>query len=571
MLPLPPARRWSLAQRVSLLLFVVLASIVTTFGVAAYGEVRATTARLAAERLSMVAREAAAGAVRSNSARLGNLSLLATRSARVMAARSASGALSAGAIAELDSILDLTRRPADSTVVARELWTPDQRRLYQRNAPTSADSIVATTLRQAVMLADSAIVSPFYVVGERAHVAIATPVGTRADRQGVLLEWVKVGGSAQTERVLSALLTGPARVLLTSEGSDVWLGSLGRPVDPPFDTRRVHLTVDTTSDHTMSVAGTDMIVGAATVRGTPWRVVLMQSEETVLSRPRALGRRFALIALLLTMAATFVVWRVSRHMNRALEAQNLALAEANEAKARFLGIMSHELRTPLNAIAGHTELIALGIHGPVAPAQAHALERIQRNQHQLLHLVNDLLLFARVDSQAVAVAHEPVRLQEQFDELLANHLHEFERKQIALHIEPTAQVVMGDAVRVQQVLSNLITNAWRFTETGGYVRVAAISAGAGAEVIVQDNGIGIASEDLATIFEPFVQVDSSRTRRGGGAGLGLAIVRALVEAMQGQITVESAEGGGTTFRIWMQSAPPVLPPVAELAESARQA
>ncbi|MEO7964292.1 MAG: ATP-binding protein, partial [Gemmatimonadaceae bacterium] len=217
---------------------------------------------------------------------------------------------------------------------------------------------------------------------------------------------------------------------------------------------------------------------------------------------------------------------------------------ANLAKSEFLAVMSHELRTPLNAIGGYAELIELGIHGPVTIAQRADLERIQKSQRHLLGLINGVLNYARVESGNVPYDIGDVPLGELLATCEALVAPQTRAKGLQLSI-PTAMPfvrVRADREKAQQILLNLLTNAIKFTNSGGKIIVAYEVRDDIVRIRVADNGRGIASEKLGVIFDPFVQVETGLTRTHEGVGLGLAISRDLARGMAGDLTVESDLG-----------------------------
>ena len=225
--------------------------------------------------------------------------------------------------------------------------------------------------------------------------------------------------------------------------------------------------------------------------------------------------------------------------------------EANRAKSEFLATMSHELRTPLNAIGGYSELIELGIHGPVTAEQVHALERIRRSQRHLLGLINDVLNFARIEAGHLTVQLGAVPVRETLAVLDTLISPQVQRKQLAFDcIAPDASLaVNADAEKMQQVLLNLLSNAIKFTAPGGRITLSCDADDAKVYVRVRDTGEGIPSDKLERIFEPFVQLDAGPTRAHEGTGLGLAISRDLARAMGGELLVESEPGAGSTFTL----------------------
>jgi two-component system, sensor histidine kinase and response regulator len=224
--------------------------------------------------------------------------------------------------------------------------------------------------------------------------------------------------------------------------------------------------------------------------------------------------------------------------------------EANQAKSEFLAMMSHDLRTPLNAIGGYSELLALGVRGPMNEAQLSDLERIRRNQRHLLTLVNDVLSFARLETGEIPLNLAPVELHETIWPLRAVIETQAAKRNITYEYIACDKNtrIYADAERVEQVLINLLGNAIKFTPDGGKVTMRCGVCGETGIVEVIDTGIGIPDAKLALIFDPFVQVDTNRGKREG-VGLGLAISRKLARAMGGDIAVQSVEGQGSTFTL----------------------
>jgi signal transduction histidine kinase len=226
---------------------------------------------------------------------------------------------------------------------------------------------------------------------------------------------------------------------------------------------------------------------------------------------------------------------------------------ANRAKSQFLATMSHELRTPLNAIAGYVQLMELGIHGPLTDAQREALGRIARSQRHLLRLINDVLNLARIEAGRVEYAVEDVPLAEVVAGVLPMVEPQLYAKLLTCeaHVPPDL-VARADREKLQQVLLNLLTNALKFTPPGGRIRVDAARLDEHPDTLllsVADTGVGIPADKLQSVFEPFVQVDASHTRRNEGTGLGLAISRDLARGMGGDLRARSVEGKGSTFTL----------------------
>ena len=222
---------------------------------------------------------------------------------------------------------------------------------------------------------------------------------------------------------------------------------------------------------------------------------------------------------------------------------------ANRAKTEFLTVMSHELRTPLNAIAGYADLLRMGIRGPLTAEQLDDLERISRSERALLALVNDVLNYARMEAGQVHYAEDRVVIASVLGDLEALVAPQVQAKNLefTLHNCNPELAARADADKVRQILVNLLSNAVKFTAPGGTVDLACEGDASRVKIRVQDTGIGIPSDKLELIFEPFVQLDRSLTSTKEGSGLGLAISRDLARAMGGDLVVESSVGGGSTF------------------------
>jgi PAS domain S-box-containing protein len=231
--------------------------------------------------------------------------------------------------------------------------------------------------------------------------------------------------------------------------------------------------------------------------------------------------------------------------------------EANRTKTSFLAAMSHELRTPLNAIAGYVELLLLGVRGPLNDEQAADLHRIRRSQQHLLSLINDILNFSRIDSGHVTYRIEPVSLASVVDTVSLMIMPQAINRGISFRPQPCAPsiIALGDASKVEQVLLNLLTNAVKFTLPGGQVDLRCDSHDGVVTAEVSDTGVGIPADRLHDIFEPFVQLDRSLENPREGVGLGLAISRDLARGMQGDLTVKSVVGVGSTFTLRLPRAP----------------
>ena len=225
--------------------------------------------------------------------------------------------------------------------------------------------------------------------------------------------------------------------------------------------------------------------------------------------------------------------------------------EANRAKSEFLAAMSHELRTPLNAIGGYTDLIAMGLSGPVTSQQREQLDRIKRSQEHLLGIINDILNFSRIEAGQLSYDLGLVALGGVIDSVVTMITAQANAQSLHLASEgcPPTLVAWADRAKVEQIVLNLVSNAVKFTAAGGSVSISCIETADVVGLTVRDTGSGIPADKLESIFEPFVQVGRSLTATRDGAGLGLAISRDLARAMQGDITVESEVDVGSAFTL----------------------
>jgi len=223
---------------------------------------------------------------------------------------------------------------------------------------------------------------------------------------------------------------------------------------------------------------------------------------------------------------------------------------ANRAKAEFLAAMSHELRTPLNAIAGYAQILEMGIQGALNESQRDMLSRMQRSQRALLTLIEELLGFAQIESGKVVYRSANVTIEQLLDDVESMVAPQLSSRKVRYRVESCEPgvSVWADREKVDQILINLITNAIKFTERGEIAMTCTASEDA-VEICVRDTGIGIDSERIESIFEPFVQLDGGYTRTSHGTGLGLTISRTFARAMGGDVRVVSVLGEGSSFML----------------------
>jgi signal transduction histidine kinase len=250
---------------------------------------------------------------------------------------------------------------------------------------------------------------------------------------------------------------------------------------------------------------------------------------------------------------------------------------ANRAKTEFLAMMSHELRTPLNAIAGYTELMEMGISGPVSDMQREQLGRIRRSQRHLLGIIEDLLDLSRLEHGVPAdIELGPVPISETLGGLEALIAPQLKARNLTYIYNPGdgQLVAYGNRARVEQIVLNLLSNAIKYTAPGGRIGLSSGLHSGRVEIRVSDTGHGIPREKLDAIFEPFTRVEMDLTRTTEGTGLGLAISRHLARAMTGDLTARSEVGRGSIFTLTLpveapiivaDQAPAVTPPASMVA------
>lgn len=295
-----------------------------------------------------------------------------------------------------------------------------------------------------------------------------------------------------------------------------------------------------------------------------------QKQSTTAGKPLLLGHAIVELGFLdrptLDRAVTEQILRLraaledaNRNLERRVQQRTAELEEAlrklselSQLKANFVANISHELRTPLTHIRGYLELMQSETLGPLTPEQAKAMNVVLQSTSRLQNLIEDLILFSLAARGEMTLTLSPVNLQEVARKVAAHARSKAENQQVLLDvtISPRVTFVKADQQKISWVLTHLLDNAIKFTKPGGRVQLEVspdTSDDGAARILVADTGIGIPKDRIGEIFEPFHQLDGSPTRRYGGTGLGLALVREIVEAHGAHIDVKSEVNQGTVI------------------------
>ena len=599
----------SLERKLPLLISVLLVGLAGGLTAAGYHEVRQASELRGIERLQRLTAQLAEIAGNSIQLRLTAVQRVAANGAVVahLAAPDADSSSRAAAIAALN---DLAIVPADTAIIAELRSAHEARRVATRpelafdDEPISA--LIATLSQGQVAMGD------LYHRGDSVFYWLGAPVTGSGRVLGYLLMRRSVATNPRTERFLRELSGNDSvSILFASDAGATWANLAGTPVAVP--------ALAPSSDDAPNVlrysreSGNDYVGVYAHIPNTPLRLIVETPHAALLERPRAFLRRSIGVALVMLMigivAAGILSRRITRplrHLTNAAEAiatgdyghrapvfrrdetgrladafntmaeqvqrshgdlerqinesrlLTARLDEANRAKADFLATMSHELRTPLNAIGGYVDLIDLGVRGPITTEQRRDLERVKYNQRHLLALIGNILDYTRLDAQKLPLELSDVRLDEVVTDVLTAVAPLLDEKQLRRECvgcdEPV--VARADRARVEQILFNLLSNAIRFTPSGGTITLTVAARDERVEMVVADTGIGVPRGKLEKIFEPFVQADSGLTRTVGGTGLGLTIARGLARAMDGDLTAASDGTLGTAVTLTLPAAAP---------------
>jgi signal transduction histidine kinase len=227
--------------------------------------------------------------------------------------------------------------------------------------------------------------------------------------------------------------------------------------------------------------------------------------------------------------------------------------QVDRLKSEFLANVSHELRTPMTSIKGYAEIMLMGASGALTAQQTHFLQIIKSNAERLGVLVNDLLDISRIESGRITLTFDPLNLGEIAQEVIEYYRQRSQEENkamnFALQIQDELPQIAGDAERIRQVISNLVSNSYNYTPANGNIHVSLQRIDGEVQVDIEDNGIGIPIKDQQRVFERFFRGDDPLVLATAGTGLGLALARTLVEMHHGRIWFKSngISGEGSTF------------------------
>jgi two-component system sensor histidine kinase/response regulator len=299
------------------------------------------------------------------------------------------------------------------------------------------------------------------------------------------------------------------------------------------------------------------------------KALAYQQESMEKGNPILLGQALVDLHLLERVELDRVVTEQIIQLRSALQAANRTLerrveertaelqkalervSELSQLKANFVSNISHELRTPLTHIKGYIELLVTESLGAITDEQRHALQISQQSTSRLEALIEDLILFSLASRGELSILHENVDLRRLVNLCIKASVGKAEERGVSLNviIDEDVPPIQADGQKIAWVLNQLLDNGIKFTPSGGRVVVVVKREGENLVIVsVTDTGIGISHTQLDEIFEPFHQLDGSSTRRYGGTGLGLSLVRQIIEAHGSMIEVQSVEGRGSTFK-----------------------
>ena len=481
-----------------------------------------------------------------------------------------------------------------------ELWNASGARIASVGTDTEpsvdislpAETPEPTSIRNrgldSLRIVDSTQLGELQRIGTRSLFWLVMPVRADGKLLGFVASRRHIGTNPQTEATIRELGSNSPSGYYRNIDGTTWT-SFGGLAESPSDSA---VFGRGRPEHVRRAAGR-LLFAEERIPGTPLVLGMEAPRTAILAGPNQTSRQLAVLGALLTLVAALVTWFVGRRVMQPLveltnaadllargkystrvptlgteEVRRLAssfnrmaqqigedrklLETANRAKSDFLASMSHELRTPLNAIGGYTELMEMGVRGPITEEQRRDLGRIRTSQSHLLGLIGSLLDLSRIESGQISYSMANVELDPLLGGLEALVLPQATAKHQTLVYTPCAPdlAVFADREKLRQILLNLLSNAVRHSPSGAAITMTARRNGKDTVMIdVRDTGPGIPLDRQRMIFEPFVQLDRSLTQVKEGVGLGLSISRDLALGMSGQLTVESAPAEGACFTL----------------------
>jgi signal transduction histidine kinase len=497
-----------------------------------------------------------------------------------------------------EALIKLNIRPDSGLPV--ELWNPagarmadvgtDSAAAVHLDIPLEANDIPTIHGRglDSLRIVDTAQIGELERVGNRSLYWLVMPIREHGRLLGFVASRRHVATAPQTEATIRELSGNSAQGYYRNANGSTWTSIGGSPQSLPDG-------LESKEGHTERVRNGvgRLLFAEGQIPGTPLFIGMEAPRSAIMAVPNATARQLSVLGVLLMLVAALLAWIVGRRVMRPLNdladaADSVArgdysarvpaagtddvvrlassfnrmarqigedrqlLQTANRAKSDFLASMSHELRTPLNAIGGYTELMEMGVRGPITEEQRRDLGRIRASQAHLLGLISSLLDLSRIESGQVEYTMVNVALDPLLLGLEALVLPQATTKNQVLVYEAGDPdlAVYADREKVRQVMLNLLSNAIRYSPAGASITMSAHRNGdATVAIEVKDTGPGIPLDRQRVIFEPFVQLDRSLARTNEGVGLGLSISRDLAHGMQGDLTVTSAPGAGSCFRL----------------------
>lgn len=344
---------------------------------------------------------------------------------------------------------------------------------------------------------------------------------------GITLEWAQQGTAADSGWI--ALVKNDEPVLiLSTDGQHV--------LDPLLDESWVQTALQEGKPVHHQAPGTegDLLIVPARREGDTLALIGVLRDRGVFSQE----------------AESFLL-RLAERASGAIENTQLYQAAqlADESKSQFITIVTHELKIPMTSIRGYADLIRQGTVGPVTEKQAQFLDTIRNNVDRMADLVSDLSDISRIDTGRLKVDLQPVSINDYVRETIANLRPQFEQKsqEIKIELDPDLPLVLVDRVRLVQILTNLLSNANKYTPEQGAISISGSRQGLALRIAIQDTGIGLSESEQAQLFSQFFRSEAPEAREQTGWGLGLYVTRRLLELMRGEIGVESTAGEGSTF------------------------